>query len=203
MWGSVKKVQALLPTTLHHTFIRALDLTAAVFGGVLLLPIVFTAGLLIRLDSSGPALFRQERVGRKEKIFVCYKLRTMANGTDSVGSHEVAPSSVTRIGRWLRRLKIDELPQLWNVMKGEMSLVGPRPCLPIQTVLIQARRKRNVYDVRPGITGRAQIVGLDMSTPEQLAIEDAIWAANPNVIDYIRLVFQTVTGKGLGDAISS
>lgn len=189
--------------TIQTALIRTCDLAAAIAGGALVLPIVLAAGFLIRLDSPGPALFRQERVGRGEKVFTCYKLRTMAQGTQVAGTHEIAASSVTRLGRWLRRLKVDELPQLWNVLKGEMSLVGPRPCLPSQTELIEERRVRHVYEVRPGITGRAQVIGLDMSMPRELAIEDEAWARNPNLVDYARLLLLTVAGKGLGDAICS
>jgi lipopolysaccharide/colanic/teichoic acid biosynthesis glycosyltransferase len=108
---------------------------------------------------------------------------------------------VTPVGRVLRRLKIDELPQLWNVARGEMSLVGPRPCLPMQTQLIEERRRRGVYEVRPGITGRGQTGGLDMSTPVELAAEDAIWSARPNLRDYVWLILITIFGKGRGDAI--
>lgn len=186
---------------LQQAAIRALDLVAAVAGGVVTLPLVLVAAVLVKLDSPGPALFRQDRVGRGETIFICYKLRTMAQGTRVAGTHEVSAASVTTLGRWLRRLKIDELPQLWNVLRGEMSLVGPRPCLPSQTRLIEERRARGVYAVRPGITGRAQVDGLDMSTPVELAVEDAIWARSPNLADYLRLVFLTIAGKGRGDAI--
>lgn len=181
--------------------IRTLDILAAIVGGVAALPIVLVVGLLVRLGSPGPALFRQQRVGRNERVFVCYKLRTMAHGTPVVGTHEVSVAYVTPLGRWLRRLKLDELPQLWNVLRGEMSLVGPRPCLPTQVELIEARRARGVYDVRPGVTGPAQVIGLDMSTPLELAEKDAVWSRAPNLSDYVRLVFLTVVGKGQGDAI--
>lgn len=189
------------PTTFDVAAIRTCDLGAAVLGGVLALPIVLAAAVMVKLDSAGPALFRQERVGRGERPFVCYKLRTMVEGTVAAGTHEVSAASVTALGRVLRRLKLDELPQLWNVIRGDMSLVGPRPCLPSQTWLVEERRVRGVYGVRPGITGRAQVIGLDMSTPLELAIEDAVWARRPNFKDYIRLVLLTVMGKGQGDAI--
>lgn len=189
-------LQALEPAA-----IRSCDLIAAVSGGLLTLPILLVAAVLVKMSSPGPALFRQARVGREERIFTCYKLRTMAEGTIAAGTHEVSPASVTGLGRWLRRLKLDELPQLWNVIRGDMSLVGPRPCLPSQTRLVEERRVRGVYAVRPGITGRAQVIGLDMSTPLELAIEDALWARRPNLRDYLRLVMLTAFGKGQGDAI--
>ncbi len=107
------------------------------------------------------------------KLFTCYKLRTMYSYTPSVGTHEVQLSSVTPIGRRLRRWKLDELPHLWNVLRGDMSLVGPRPCLPIQSELIEKRRQMGVLDFRPGITGLAQVAGVDMSDPERLANIDS------------------------------
>jgi O-antigen biosynthesis protein WbqP len=181
--------------------IRLMDIAAAVVGGALGAPVVALLALAIRLDSPGPALFRQARVGKNRCVFTCYKLRTMVQGTLSVGTHEASPASITRLGHWLRRLKLDELPQLWNVLRGEMSLVGPRPCLPSQVELIETRRVRGIYAVRPGITGPAQVAGLDMSTPVALADADAVWADAPNLPSYVKLILATVLGKGRGDAI--
>ena len=100
-------------------------------------------------------------------MFTCYKFRTMAQGAPLAGSHEVSGSWITPIGRRLRSLKLDELPQLFNVLRGDMSLVGPRPCLPNQAEVIAARRARDVFNIRPGITGIAQLTSIDMSKPEQ------------------------------------
>lgn len=189
--------------SLQLVAIRMCDVAVALMGGLLSVPMILVTGILIRLETPGPALFRQVRVGQHERQFVCYKLRTMVDGAPNVGTHEAPASTVTRLGRWLRRLKVDELPQLWNVLRGEMSLVGPRPCLPGQTELIQARRALGAYSVRPGITGPGQVKGIDMSTPVKLAAEDAAWAARPNLADYLWLVAMTVVGKGQGDAIRS
>jgi O-antigen biosynthesis protein WbqP len=186
-----------------HTslMIRAADIVISVGAGLVALPFVVLAGLLVRLESPGPALFRQPRVGLNERPFVCLKLRTMSVDTPSLGTHEVSAVAVTRIGRWLRRIKVDELPQLWNVLAGEMSLVGPRPCLPTQIELIEERRQRGVFRVRPGVTGSAQLKGIDMSTPAALAREDAVWAAAPNLVDYVRWLWLTGLGRGTGDRI--
>ncbi|WP_226635040.1 sugar transferase [Brevundimonas poindexterae] len=181
--------------------LRVLDVLAAFFGGLLTLPLLAVVAIAVRVDSKGPAIFRQHRVGRHEKIFVCYKLRTMAENAPTAGTHEVSSTYVTALGRLLRRLKLDELPQLWNVLWGDMSLVGPRPCLPSQVELIEARRKVHAFDIRPGVTGPAQVNGIDMSTPLDLAKGDAIWVRNPNIRDYFALIFMTVAGKGQGDAI--
>lgn len=205
----MRNASSPFPSRLEHrrspqlTLIRFIDLVAAVGGGLATLPIVLIVALLIRWESPGAAIFRQRRVGAGEIQFICYKLRTMAQDAPTAGSHEVSSNYVTPLGRRLRRLKIDELPQLWNVVRGEMSLVGPRPCLPSQIELIAARRVHGVYDVPPGITGPAQVKGLDMSTPLDLALEDAVWARSPNLKDYFRLVIMTAFGKGQGDAIRS
>ena len=181
--------------------IRSIDVFAAIFGGALLLPVMLVLGAMVRRDSPGPALLRQTRVGRGEKPFTCYKFRTMAQGTPVVGTHEAPPSAVTRLGASLRRLKLDELPQLWNVALGEMSLVGPRPSLPSQFELIAERRARGIYAARPGITGPSQVKGIDMSTPTRLAIEDETWVRSPSVAKYFSYIFQTVRGGGQGDRV--
>ena len=121
--------------------------------------------------------------------------------TASLPSHLVPLDSVTTLGQFLRRTKLDELPQLWNVLKGDMSLVGPRPCLPIQIDLINARQKLDVFSVRPGITGLAQIRSIDMSRPELLAKTDAEMLVDFSVIKYFKYIFLTLLGKGLGDQI--
>jgi len=123
--------------------------------------------------------------------------------TTSVATHLVDPSAVTRLGRFLRRSKLDELPQLWNVLLGDMSLVGPRPCLPNQKDLINERAARGVFDARPGITGLAQVQGIDMSTPKLLAETDARMLETLNAIAYFRYILQTVAGSGRGDRIKS
>ncbi len=133
--------------------------------------------------------------------FLLVKFRTMRPDTASVATHLAQASSITRLGRFLRRTKLDELPQLWNVLKGEMSLVGPRPCLVSQVELIAAREARGVFAVRPGITGLAQVNGIDMSDPERLAKMDSEMIGSLNLRDYFRYLVLTVTGKGSGDRI--
>ncbi|MFN6182688.1 MAG: sugar transferase, partial [Burkholderiales bacterium] len=150
---------------------------------------------------TGSPLFRQQRVGRHQKPFVLVKFRTMRPETASVATHLADASAVTPLGRFLRRTKLDELPQLWNVLKGEMSLVGPRPCLYNQTELIAERAVRGVFEVRPGITGLAQIQGIDMSTPKLLAETDAQMLQQMNVRAYFNYIFLTVCGAGRGDRV--
>lgn len=171
---------------------RAFDLVLAVPLTLLACPFVMAAAVWIRLTSAGPALFAQERIGRHEKPFRCMKLRTMHEGTRNLPTHEVGENAVTSPGKILRRLKLDELPQLWNVLKGEMSLVGPRPCLPTQTELIKRRRELGVYRLRPGITGLAQVEGIDMSDPEKLAAKDAEYLREQTIWLDVKIIFRTI-----------
>lgn len=141
-------------------------------------------------------------MGRNLRIFKLYKLRTMTVMTENLPSHQAGTANVTRIGRFLRRTKLDELPQLINIFRGEMSFVGPRPCLPIQKELIEERRARNVYKIRPGITGPAQLAGINMSTPHALAEADAEYMNTRNVASDLALMIRTALGRGGGDAAS-
>lgn len=180
--------------------IRCLDFAFSLFGLLLLAPLL--AGLtLIGFVDTGSPIFRQKRVGRNKKPFTLTKFRTMKKDTASVASHLASASSVTNFGRFLRRTKLDELPQLWNVLKGEMSLVGPRPCLFNQEELILEREKRGVLAARPGITGLAQVNDIDMSTPELLAETDQKMLQNLTVPAYFKYILMTISGKGSGDRV--
>ena len=180
--------------------IRALDIVFSASGLILLSPLILLALLLAWLDTGSP-LFRQRRVGRNRRSFVLLKFRTMRPGAPSVASHLADAAAITTLGRFLRRSKIDELPQLWNVLKGEMSLVGPRPCLFDQRELIEARARRGVYNARPGITGLAQVRGIDMSAPALLAETDAAMLATLNLRSYLYYIVLTILGRGFGDRV--
>lgn len=179
-----------------------LDIFFSVLGLLLGWPLLSLIALVGWLDNGSP-LFRQVRVGRFQEPFTLVKFRSMRIGTASVATHLANSDSVTSFGRFLRRTKLDELPQLWNVLKGDMSLVGPRPCLFNQQELIAARSERGVFNVRPGITGLAQVNEIDMSTPVLLAEADAKMLSSLTVTDYFRYILQTVVGKGAGDRIRS
>jgi len=180
---------------------RLLDvaLAASLAPPALVLCLVCIAA--IRLEGSGPAIFRQVRVGRNQRPFILYKLRTMSPGTGDHASHEVAHGRITRIGGFLRKTKLDELPQLVNVLKGDMSFVGPRPCLPSQLPLIAERQRRGVYMLRPGITGPAQLAGIDMSTPVALAEADAAYLGRVELRGDLECIVLTALGRGNGDAV--
>ncbi|MEA1987918.1 MAG: sugar transferase [Pseudomonadota bacterium] len=182
--------------------IRLLDIVFSLLGLILGFPILVIL-FLIGLFNTGSPLFCQERVGRKQELFTLVKFRTMKKDTASVASHLANTSSITKFGHFLRRTKLDELPQLWNVLKGEMSLVGPRPGLFNQQELTDARSAQGVYDVRPGITGLAQVNEIDMSTPELLAETDAKMIATLSINNYFKYIVMTVLGKGSGDRVKS
>jgi lipopolysaccharide/colanic/teichoic acid biosynthesis glycosyltransferase len=157
--------------------------------------------IIVGLFDTGSPVFRQERVGRNKKPFTLVKFRTMSVDTASVASHLASSASITKLGGFLRKTKLDELPQLWNVLKGEMSLVGPRPGLFNQVELTEVRDVKGVFDVRPGITGLAQVNAIDMSTPELLAETDAKMIRDMNIKNYFKFIFQTVLGAGAGDRV--
>lgn len=169
-------------------------------GLVLTSPLLLVA-LVVGFFDNGSPVFAQRRVGLAQRPFTLIKFRTMRVGTASVATHEASGSAITRWGGWLRKSKIDELPQLINVLKGEMSLVGPRPCLPSQQQLIDERQKRGVFTVLPGITGLAQVNNIDMSTPELLAQWDSKMIEQFSLVWYFRLLVQTVKGDGAGDRV--
>lgn len=182
--------------------IRLFDIVFSLLGLVCAFPVLLLLTIIGLFDTGSP-IFRQVRVGRHQKPFTLVKFRTMKVDTAHVASHLASASSITRFGHFLRRTKLDELPQLWNVLKGEMSLVGPRPGLFNQEELTAERARRGVYDARPGITGLAQVNEIDMSTPELLAKTDQKMIQSLTVKDYFRYILMTVAGKGSGDRVKS
>ncbi|WP_233883706.1 sugar transferase [Tenacibaculum piscium] len=181
---------------------RLFDFLFSFFGIIFLLPIGLVLYIIGLFDTGSP-IFVQERVGKNKKPFNLLKFRTMSKDTKSVASHLASKSSITKFGSFLRKTKLDELLQLINVLKGDMSLVGPRPNLFNQTELIEQRDKLGVYNVVPGITGLAQINKIDMSTPKKLALKDAEMIKSFKTKDYFNYIFATLGGKGQGDRVVS
>ena len=179
---------------------RIFDILFSFFGLLFLSPLLLLLWAIAWFDNRSP-LFRQERVGRNQVPFVLVKFRTMRPDTASVATHLADASAITPFGRFLRRTKLDELPQLCNVLWGDMSLVGPSPCLLNQQELIVQRAALGVFAARPGITGLAQVQGIDMSTPELLAKTDAQMLASLGLVDYFRYIVLTVMGRGSGDRV--
>ena len=179
---------------------RIFDILFSFIGLVLLSPILIVLVIIGYFDTGSP-IFRQERVGKGKQLFRLVKFRSMHVNAPSVATHLASASSITPFGSFLRKSKLDELPQLWNVLVGDMSLVGPRPNLFNQEELIHERDSRGVYSVHPGITGLAQINKIDMSTPQILAETDAKMIQELDTLNYFKYIFLTVFGKGFGDRI--
>lgn len=174
---------------------RVLDVSVALVLLALALPVMAVIGALIRLDSRGTAFFRQERVGVRGTRFFLLKFRTMRTGTPTLPTDEMTrlPSPVTRVGAFLRRFSLDELPQLINVLKGEMSLVGPRPALPMQTDLNARRAAAGVDALLPGITGWAQINGRDELDTESKVAHDIWYLQHRSLLLDLIILVRTVT----------
>ena len=179
---------------------RLFDIIFSFFGLLILSPILFILIIIGYFDTGSP-IFRQDRVGKGVKPFRLMKFRSMNINAPSVATHLASATSITPFGSFLRKSKLDELPQLWNVMMGDMSLVGPRPNLFNQEELIKERDMRGVYSIRPGITGLAQINKIDMSTPKLLAETDAQMVQSYSIIKYFYYIIVTVLGKGSGDRV--
>ena len=171
--------------------IRCFDFLFSLIGLIFLSPLIVFI-FFIGLFDNGSPLFIQKRVGYNLKSFSLIKFRTMPVGVRSAGTHLIKNIKFTLFGSILRRTKIDEIPQLLNVFLGNMSLVGPRPCLFNQKKLINERKKRGVFKVRPGITGLAQISGINMKTPTLLAKTDQKMIKNMSLYNYFYYIFKTI-----------
>jgi O-antigen biosynthesis protein WbqP len=180
--------------------IRLLDFMFSLFGLLFGSPVLLFLTVLGLFDTGRP-IFLQQRVGMHQRTFTMVKFRTMKVETASVATHMVSGASITPFGHFLRRTKLDELPQLFNVLIGNMSLVGPRPGLLNQHELTRERQGRGIYSVRPGITGLAQVNKIDMSTPALLAETDQKMIESLNLTTYFKYIFQTLAGKGGGDRV--
>ncbi|WP_415156938.1 sugar transferase [Maritalea sp.] len=178
---------------------RIIDIAFVLFVSIFMFWLLLIVALLIKSTSPGPILFKQARVGKDGKEFILVKFRTMHLGTKNLATHEVSLSSVIPIGHFIRKIKIDELPQIWNIVRGELSLVGPRPCLPTQTELVDARKVRGVFDILPGITGIAQVMGVDMSNPHALAKLDEKYLKQRSLLVDIKILIFTAIGRGNRD----
>ena len=169
---------------------RFLDILFSLLGLIIFSPLFFII-FIIGLFDTGSPLFIQKRVGLNLKSFNLVKFRTMKMNTLSSGTHLVDVSNITYFGYFLRKYKLDELLQLWNVFIGDMSLVGPRPCLFNQKRLINERKKRKVFKVKPGITGLAQVSGITMKTPKLLSKTDQKMINQMNLYYYFYYILKT------------
>ena len=182
---------------------KAIEIYDIFFSSIIMFflsPLIFLIFIICFLESGNP-IFIQKRLGKNQKPFHLIKFRTMKVNTPSIASHLINKTSVTRFGRVIRLLKLDELPQLINVIRGDMSLVGPRPCLLNQLELIELREKYKIFRVKPGITGLSQINGIDMSNPKKLAETDLFMISKINQKNYFKYLLLTFIGKGFGDKV--
>lgn len=177
---------------------RFFDFVVSLVSIIILSPLFLVVSLMIIAMDGSPVFFRQDRVGKGGKIFKVYKFRTMRNGTGDVSTAELtdADSKITKTGKFLRMTSIDELPQLFNILNGTMSLVGPRPLIPGEKEIHELRNKYNVYSVKPGMTGLAQVNGRDSITNEQKALFDKEYVEKQSFMLDIKIIVKTV-GKVL------
>ena len=181
--------------------IRFYDILISTFVLILFSPLLLFVFVICLFESRNP-IFVQKRVGKNQRPFKLFKFRTMKLNTPSIASHLINKNSLTKSGRIIRSLKLDELPQLINVINGDMSLVGPRPCLFNQSELVNLRQKYKIFEVKPGITGLSQIKGIDMSNPQLLCESDLDMNTKINQKDYFKYLFLTFFGRGIGDKIN-
>lgn len=173
---------------------RGFDILSSLVAIVLFSPILLVLAIIVKCTSPGPILFKQRRIGKDNKEFMIYKFRTMRIDTPNVATHLLKNPEqyITPIGKFMRKTSLDELPQLFNILKGEMSVVGPRPALYNQYDLIEMRTKANVHTVRPGLTGLAQVSGRDELENEQKVHFDQQYVQKQSFFFDLKLIFLTV-----------
>lgn len=173
---------------------RGFDILSSLVAIVLFSPILLVLAVIVKCTSRGPILFKQRRIGKDNKEFMIYKFRTMRIDTPNVATHLLKNPEqyITPIGKFMRKTSLDELPQLFNILKGEMSVVGPRPALYNQYDLIEMRTKANVHTVRPGLTGLAQVSGRDELENEQKVYFDQQYVQKQSFFFDLKLIFLTV-----------
>lgn len=201
--GTGKLMHSSSNTRANSIVKRTFDLAFALALSLPALTACLLCAMVVWIECRANPFFVQVRVGKHARPFRLIKIRTMLPSTSDLPTHEVGTVAVLRSGRFLRASKLDELPQLWNVITGAMSFVGPRPCLQRQTELINARQELGVLDIRPGITGPAQLAGIDMSTPRKLAEADARYLAQASIKTDLRILLRTLLGAGSGDRINT
>ena len=179
---------------------RAFDIFISILALFTFLPLIIFIYFLIYLENKSP-IFKQVRIGKNKVKFTLIKFRTMKIGTESCATHLTDSKKITKLGGLLRKTKLDELPQLLNVIRGDMSLVGPRPCLPSQFELINTRSELNLYNYLPGITGLSQIKGIDMSDPILVSKTDYKMMSMLNLHSYFYYLLLTLIGNGFGDRV--
>jgi len=170
---------------------RTLDVFLASFAFLILWPLLVTLAIAIKVFDPGPVIFRQKRIGRNGEIFQFYKFRSMPVDTGDVSSDKLGEIKITWVGRLIRRTNLDELPQLWNILRGDMSIVGPRPSLITQVELVAIRKLNGAVHCRPGLTGLAQVSSFDGMTVAEKAEFDGIYASKVSFVIDISIILKT------------
>lgn len=184
---------------------RMADYLFAAIAVIILLPLFLVISIWIKIDSRGPVFFRQQRIGLHGATFTIYKFRSMSVETPNVSTDLLRNSDayITRIGKILRKTSLDELPQILNILKGDMSFIGPRPALYNQYELIKFREERNIHDVRPGITGYAQVMGRDYITDLQKVEYDSYYIDRLSLGLDVRIIWFTIVAVVKADGIKA
>ncbi len=177
----------------HRLGKRVLDILVVFFAVVVLSPVMIIIALLIKIFDPGPVFFKQKRIGVQGAVFMFYKFRSMPVNTGDIASDKVGEVNLTWVGKLIRRTNLDELPQLLNILKGDMSVVGPRPSIPSQKELIDLRRRNGSLFVRPGLTGLAQIKSYNGMTVSKKAEFDGSYADKITLLGDVRIIFGTFT----------
>ena len=172
---------------------RAIDMVLAFIGGIVLLPVFLIVSVAIYIDDPGPVLFKQNRIGKHKEIFVLHKFRSMKLKTPDIPTHLLTDPDqyITRVGKIIRKFSLDELPQIYDILIGKMSIIGPRPALWNQDDLIEERDKYGANDVRPGLTGLAQVNGRDKVSIEEKVRLDSEYVNTRNLILDIKIFLKT------------
>lgn len=193
-----KIYQLYLPTSTQKYYLglkRFFDILMSAVALILLSPLLIISAAAIKLDSKGPVLFKQERIGKNRKKFVVYKFRSMFLFSPSnIATAQLtdAEQYITRVGKFLRRTSIDELPQLINIIKGDMSIIGPRPLIPAEKGIHSMRYQQGVYFLRPGLAGLAQINGRDLVSPEEKAGFDTEYLHTFSLKTDLKIILKTI-----------
>ena len=173
---------------------RTMDIVSSLVGLILLSPLFLLVAILIKLDSKGPIIFKQIRIGKNSKPFYIYKFRSMKIDAPNLSTEEFINASdfTTKVGKFIRKTSIDELPQLVNILKGDMSIVGPRPVIEREVRLLEIRKECNVDSILPGITGLAQINGRDNIDDYEKVKYDFEYLSKRNLVLDIKIIINTV-----------
>ncbi|QKQ28716.1 sugar transferase [Staphylococcus hominis] len=182
---------------------RLFDIFSSLFAIIIFLPVLFLVSLAIKLESKGPIIFKQDRPGINNKLFKIYKFRSMKVDAPNVATDLLDPADfITKSGKIIRKTSLDELPQLFNILKGDMTVVGPRPALYNQYELIEKRTKVNVHKIKPGLTGLAQVMGRDDNSDDQKVQYDKYYLENQSFKLDMYIIYKTIKNTISSEGVS-